>query len=188
MIITSNTQLQEQDYTFDLAVLYLWQLLNPELLKSIIKDWKDLDFIKFGFAQNTRVSCSSKLVKGEIMRIRETLLGMEKFCSLERGILQAKIICLAWAPIFDTLSKEQFIHQNPLNQIYRIFPDDEPKPDFGGSTEMYFMDIKTAKAKFANCHRELNKAIGYKTLFDNKGKQIKGTTAEIVHFNQSKYL
>ena len=187
MIITSKTLPKEKDYTFDLGILYLWQLLNADLLKPFITDWKELPFIKFGFAQNTRV-CSKKLVEGEVMRIRETLRDMEKLYLLERGILQAEIICLSFSSISDTLSKEQFIHQNPLNKIYRIFPDNEPKPNFGGSTEMYFMDTKTAKAKFANCHRQLNKSIGYKNLFKKNGEQKVGTTAEIVHFYQSKYL
>src|SRR6056300_612755 len=122
MIITSNTLPKEKDYTFDLGILYLWQLLNADLLKPFITDWKELPFIKFGFAQNTRV-CSKKLVEGEVMRIRETLRDMEKLYLLERGILQTEIICLSFSSISDTLSKEQFIHQNPLNKIYRIFPD-----------------------------------------------------------------
>jgi len=186
MIITSTTKPKEKDYTFDLGILYLWELLNAELIKPYITDWKELPFIKYGVAQNTRVD-SKKLVHGEVMRIKETLRDMEKFYLMERGILQAKIICLSFSSISNTLSKEQFIHQNPLNKTYRIFPDNEPKP-FCGSTEMYFMDIKTAKAKFANCHRQLNKNIGYKNLFKKNGEQKVGTTAEIVHFNQSKYL
>jgi len=187
MIITSTTKPKEKDYTFDLGILYLWELLNAELIKPYITDWKELPFIKYGFAQNTRVD-SKKLVHGEVMRIKETLRDMEKFYLMERGILQAKIICSSFSSISNTLSKEQFIHQNPLNKTYRIFPDNEPKPKFGGSSEMYFMDIKTAKAKFANCHRQLNKNIGYKNLFKKNGEQKVGTTAEIVHFNQSKYL
>ena len=187
MIITSTTKPKEKDYTFDLAILYLWELLNAELIKPYITDWKELPFIKCGFAQNTRVD-SKKLVHGEEMRIKETLRDMEKFYSMERGILQAKIICLSFSSILGTLSKEQFIHQNPLNKTYRIFPDNEPKPKFGGSSEMYFMDTKTAKAKFANCHRQLNQSIGYKNLFKENGEQRVGTTADIVHFNQKKYL
>ena len=85
MIITSTTKPKEKDYTFDLGVLYLWQLLNAELIKSYITDWKELPFIKFGFAQNTRVN-SKKLVQGEVMRIKETLRDIEKLYLMERGI------------------------------------------------------------------------------------------------------
>ena len=75
MIITSTTKPKEKDYTFDLAILYLWELLNAELIKPYITDWKELPFIKYGFAQNTRVD-SKKLVHGEEMRIKETLRDM----------------------------------------------------------------------------------------------------------------
>ena len=46
MIITSTTKPKEKDYTFDLAILYLWELLNAELIKPYITDWKELPFIK----------------------------------------------------------------------------------------------------------------------------------------------
>jgi len=96
MIITSTTKPKEKDYTFDLGCLYVWQLLNAELIKPYITDWKELAFIKFGFAQNTRVD-SKKLVQGEVMRIKETLRNMEKFYIIKRGLLQAEIICLSFS-------------------------------------------------------------------------------------------
>ena len=180
MIITSTTLPAQENFKFDLAYLYLWKIVNPEILIPFIPNYREnLDLIKFGFAYFTRVF-NKELCDGVIVRIAETLEDMEKAFNLPTGILQAEIISLSLSTVDEIFSEEQFIHQNPKNACFRVWN----KKEFTGHSEFYQMTTKTAKAKFANCQRATNKNIGYTKLFTLKGERKRNFRDADTYYNQ----
>ena len=149
---------------------YLWQLMN---LGDVIPAFKGMIIIKDGFARS--IYAGNK--DGVESRIKNTLADFERKLNIERGTLKAKILAAKFGDYDTTQSAEKFFHDRNKDYcikglIYgftnglRMGQEWDWKKGLtvGGTSEFYNMPVKTAKAKFANAWRKLNRKLGLKSV------------------------
>ncbi len=171
-IITSKTIPATTDAEYvelsDEGYNYLWQLTN---LGSVIPAFKGMTIIKDGFARSVYAGQKD----GVESRVKNTLADFERKMGIERGTLKAKILAKRFGDYNTTQSAEKFFHSRNADYcikglIYGFTNglrmgqewDWKAGKTVGGSSEFYNMPVKTAKAKFANAWRKMNRKLGLK--------------------------
>jgi hypothetical protein len=169
-IITSKTKptatVEVYKKKSDEGYNYLWQLTN---LGSVIPAFKGMIIIKDGFAR----SIYTGNLDGVESRVKNTLADFERKLNIERGTLKAKILAAKFGDYDTTQSAEKFFHDRNAEYcikglIYGFTNglrmgqewDWKAGKTVGGSSEFYNMPVKTAKAKFANAWRKMNRKLG----------------------------
>ena len=147
---------------------YLWQLTN---LGAIIPAFKGMLIFKDGFARSVYADQKD----GVQSRIKNTLADMERKLNIERGTLKARIIAKRFGTYDETQSAEKFFHDRNKDYcikglIYgfttgvRVGSKFDYSKTVGGTSEFYNMPLKTAKGKFANAWRKLNRKLGLESV------------------------
>ena len=145
---------------------YLWQLMN---LGTVIPAFKGMTVVKDGFAR----SVYAGNFDGVESRIKNTLADIERKLNIERGTLKAKILAAKFGDYDTTQSAEKFFHDRNADYcikglIYGFTTglrmgqewDWKAGKTVGGTSEFYNMPVKTAKSKFANAWRKMNRVLG----------------------------
>jgi len=142
---------------------YLWQLTN---LGTVIPAFKGMTIIKDGFARSVYAGQKD----GVESRVKNTLADFERKMGIERGTLKAKILARKFGDYDTTQSAEKFFHDRNADYCVKgliygfspisLFGEFDRNKTIGGTSEFYNMPVKTAKAKFANAWRKLNRKLG----------------------------
>ena len=142
---------------------YLWQLTN---LDTVIPAFKGMTIIKDGFARSVYAGQKD----GVESRVKNTLADFERKMGIERGTLKARILARKFGTYDITQSAEKFFHDRNADYCIKgliygfspiaLFSEYDRNKTIGGTSEFYNMPVKTAKAKFANAWRKLNRKLG----------------------------
>tara|TARA_B100000470_G_scaffold31308_1_gene21001 strand:- start:361 stop:954 length:594 start_codon:yes stop_codon:yes gene_type:complete len=144
---------------------YLWQLTN---LGTVIPAFKGMTIIKDGFARSVYAGQKD----GVESRVKNTLADFERKMGIERGTLKARILARKFGDYDTTQSAENFFHSRNGEYCIKgliygfspisLFSEYDSKKTIGGTSEFYNMPVKTAKGKFANAWRKINRVLGLK--------------------------
>jgi hypothetical protein len=157
---------------------YLWQLMN---LGDVIPAFAGMTILKDGFAQRTYSTGKN----GVESRVKNTVIDIENKLGIKKGTLVARIIYAKEGTYNDTLSAEQYFHKknkawkiqsllHGFTQGIKLGKEFSYKNTISGSSEFYNMPLETAKAKFANAWRVVNRKIGLDTVEWKRENGING--------------
>ena len=153
--------------------LYFWKISTSQLvelfpeLSNILVD--DVILAKVGYAKAARKNGNYYQI-GAVHRTRECVRAWEKMLGLPAGTLVARLYCMEVHNVNEALAAEQYFHgRNQGTDIHALSWIMEQARKNGaeapaGKTEFYFANIRSLYAKFLNCQRRENMAIGWEQM------------------------